>query len=109
MRGKSKEDRIKTVYGGGGHVVILGAGASIAATKRNPELTGKRLPSMNDFIDVVGLGDIVESLPIDLRASNFEDLYSKLHNNNPDSPAIKEIERRVYEYFKDMKLPNQPW
>jgi len=41
---KTKEDRIKTVYGGGGHVVILGAGASITSTFRNPEQTGKRLP-----------------------------------------------------------------
>jgi hypothetical protein len=61
---KTKEDRIKTVYGGGGHVVILGAGASIASTFRNPEANGKRLPSMNNFIDLVGLSDIVDSLPI---------------------------------------------
>lgn len=32
----TKEDRIKTVYGGGGHVVILGAGASIGHTA-NPQ------------------------------------------------------------------------
>src|SRR4051812_24061815 len=108
MPGKTKEDRVKTVFGGGGHVVILGAGASIASTMRNPELTGKRLPSMNDFIDVVGLRDIVESLPTNLRAANFEELYSKLHSDNPDSSEIKEIERRVYEYFSGMKLPNEP-
>ena len=38
MKELTKEDRIKTVYSGGGHVVILGAGASIASTLRNPEL-----------------------------------------------------------------------
>src|ERR1035437_8978899 len=108
MTGKTKEDRVKTVFGGGGHVVILGAGASIAATKRNPELTGKKLPSMNDFIDVVGLHEIVDGLPPNLRATNFEELYSKLYNDNPNSPEIKEIEKRVYEYFKDMQLPNEP-
>ena len=52
-----------TVYGGGGHVVILGAGASIASTLRNPEPSGKQLPSMDNFIDVVGLSDIVDYLP----------------------------------------------
>lgn len=108
MKGKTKEDRIKTVFGGGGHVVILGAGASIAATKRNPELTGKKLPSMNDFIEVVGLRDIVESLPTKFRKTNFEELYSNLHNNNPDSSSIKEIEKRVYDHFADMKLPDEP-
>jgi len=37
---KTKEDRIITVMGGGGHVVILGAGASIASTFRDNELRG---------------------------------------------------------------------
>jgi len=105
MNGKTKEDRIKTVYGGGGHVVILGAGASIASTFRNPELNGKRLPSMDNFIELVGLTDIVESLPKKLRAKNFEQLYNNLHKVNPQSNEILEIESIVYDYFKDMKLP----
>lgn len=103
---KTKEDRIKTVYGGGGHVVILGAGASIASTCRNPEPNGKQLPSMDNFIDVVGLSDIVKSLPEKLRAKNFEQLYTNLHNFNPKSNEILEIQKRVYDYFKDMKLPD---
>lgn len=106
--GKTKEDRIKTVFGGGGHVVILGAGASIAATIRDGEATGKKLPSMDNFIDIVGLKDIIKKLPDNLKAKNFEDLYSKLHNDNPTSDEILEIEKRVTEYFKDMKLPNKP-
>lgn len=108
MIGLTKEDRIRTVFGGGGHVVILGAGASIAATMRNPELNGKKLPSMNDFIDVVGLRDIVDCLPETLKTNNFEELYSKLYSDNPDSSTIKEIESRVYSYFMDMELPNEP-
>ena len=76
--GHTKEDRIKKVYGGGGHVVILGAGASIAATKRNPLDDGKQLPSMDNFIEVVGLSDIVDALPEKFKIKNFETLYSKL-------------------------------
>jgi hypothetical protein len=102
---KTKEDRINTVFGGGGHVVILGAGASIASTFRNQEPNGKQLPSMDNFIEVVGLVDIVDSLPKNLKAKNFEKLYSNLHQDNPSSKEILEIESRVYEYFKDMKLP----
>ena len=34
---------------GGCHVVILGAGASIAATLRDPEIHGLKLPSMNNL------------------------------------------------------------
>lgn len=66
----TKDDRINTVMGGGGHVVILGAGASIASTIKNPEMNGKKLPSMDNFIEVVGLQDIVERLPEKLVASN---------------------------------------
>jgi len=103
----TKDDRIKTVYGGGGHIVILGAGASIASTLRNKEFSDKRLPSMDNFVELVGLSDIVESLPNHLQAKNFEELYSKLHNDNPNSKEILEIENRVYDYFKEMKLPNE--
>ena len=103
----TKEDRIKTVFGGGRHVVIIGAGASIASTLRNSEISGKQLPSMNNFIDVLKLNDIVDSIPKDLRANNFEILYSNLYDHNKDSYEIKEIERRVYDYFKDMRLPDE--
>ena len=103
----TKDDRVKTVYGGGGHVVIIGAGASIATTIRNPEVNGKQLPSMDNFVQLVGLTDIVETLPEKLQAKNFEELYSKLHNDNPKSDEIKEIEKRVYDYFHDMELPDE--
>jgi|SRR5690554_4033165 len=94
--------------GGGGHVVILGAGASIASTFRNPEMNGKQLPSMDNFIEVVGLQDVVSAVPEKLRAKNFEQLYSNLHEDNPESDEIKEIESRVQEYFGDMRLPEEP-
>jgi hypothetical protein len=105
--GLTKEDRINTVYGGGGHVVILGAGASIAATIRNPLKDGRELPAMNNFIKVVGLDDIVKRVPKNLRSRNFETLFSNLYENSPDSSIIKEIEQRIYHYFSDMKLPEE--
>lgn len=90
--GLSREDRVNTVFGGGGHVVILGAGASIASTFRNQELNKKQLPSMANFIEVVGLQDIVEQIPENLRATNFEELYSNLHEANPLPATIKKEE-----------------
>jgi hypothetical protein len=94
--------------GGGGHVVILGTGAIIASSYRNSELHGKKLPSMENFIDLVCLNDIVQTLPKHLLAQNFEELNSKLHKDNPQSDKILEIERKIYDYFKDMQLPNEP-
>lgn len=103
--GHTVTDRINTVYAGGGHVVILGAGASIASSLRNPEPSGKKLPSMNNLIQVVGLEDIVESVPANLRSENFEVLYSNLFNQNPNSAQIIEIQKRVHNYFSEMRLP----
>lgn len=104
----TREEGINQVYGGGGHVVILGAGASIASTIRNPEKNGKQLPSMDNFVDVVGLTDLVALVPEKLKATNFETLYTNLHNENPNSELLREIERRIKLYFGDMKLPDEP-
>jgi hypothetical protein len=104
----NKEDRIRTVFNGGNHVVILGAGASIASTYRNAEVGGKKLPSMDNFNDIVGLNDVVNKLPKDFQLKNFEALYSKLHQNDAKSNEIRIIEDRVRKYFSEMKLPDVP-
>jgi hypothetical protein len=99
----TKEEGIKTVYGGYSHVVILGAGASIAATRHNPERSGKKLPSMDDFIEVVGLKDVLGSA-----TGNFEAIYSHLYDEDPESAKVKEVESRVWDYFADLRLPVTP-
>lgn len=107
MLGLTKQDRIDTVYGGGGHVVILGAGASLASSLRNPLPDGKLLPSMDNLIDVVGLTEIVKKVPGNLYSNNFEKLYSNLYESNIDPSLLKEIDGQVYNYFKSMKLPEE--
>lgn len=57
------------------HVVILGAGASLA-TLPDGDLNGKRLPIMNNLINIVGLEDLVSQFG---KTSNFEDVYSELY------------------------------
>jgi hypothetical protein len=63
---------------------------------------------MDNFIEIVGLQDIIDKLPKDLRSTNFEKLYSKVHNTLPNSDEIHEIEKRVRVYFSDMSLPEEP-
>ena len=108
MAGITKEEGINQVYGGGGHVVLLGAGSSIASTYRNGERSGKKLPSMDNFVDIVGLHDLIKEIPEKLLASNFEKLYGNLHSDNPNSGIIKEIEERIKTYFGNMELPDEP-
>ena len=70
---------------GGSHVVILGAGASIASTLRNPEIHGLKLPSMNDLPDVVGLNEILSKFPCELICDNFEATYSNITEHDPNN------------------------
>ncbi len=57
----TKEDRIRTIYGRGRHVVINGAGASIASKIRKSVMSVIKPPSKNNFIDVLKINDIVDS------------------------------------------------
>lgn len=76
----TREDEINRVHRNGTHVVILGAGASIASTIKNPEKNGKSLPAMNNLIQILGMEDIVGCLPKELMdlSADFEKFYSKL-------------------------------
>jgi hypothetical protein len=107
MPGLSIEQGINQVMGGR-HIVILGAGASIASANRNAERNGKTLPSMMNFIDVVGLRDIYTDVPAELKSENFETLFGNLYANDPDSPFLRVIQERIQEYFGKMQLPVEP-
>ncbi|WP_151087970.1 hypothetical protein [Hymenobacter baengnokdamensis] len=104
----TRQDEIDRVYNNKPHVVLLGAGASIAATIRNPEPGGKRLPSMYSIADVVGLQDIIAKLPPHIVDPNFEKLYSTLYDEMPKSPLLEVINHRIYQYFSKMTLPPEP-
>lgn len=93
---------------GGCHVVILGAGASIAATLRNPEAHGLQLPSMNNLPDVVGLNGVLSHFPQELIQENFEATYSNIAEHAPDSPYLKVMNDLIYSYFSSMELPLKP-
>ncbi len=95
-------------FRGGGHIVILGAGASIASTIQDPEKNGKRLPSMNDLPVVIPMKDLVSRVPVHLSSNNFETLYSNLYREDPDNPILREMKSRVYEYFSSLSLPDKP-
>jgi len=106
--GHTKQHRIEKVGNGGGHIVILGAGASVAATLRDPLPNGKRLPLMKNFIKVVGLQDIIMQVPEHLQSENFETLYSNLWMDDSMKEIVSKIDEKVYSYFKDLQLPDKP-
>jgi hypothetical protein len=102
-----RAEGIQRVNEGPMHVVILGAGASIATTLRNREPSGRELPSMDNLVEVVGLKELVADLDIPER-SNFEEIYSTLHKRDSEAESLKRIEARIRDYFTKMSLPEAP-
>jgi len=89
------------------HIVILGAGASVAALP-NGDANGKRMPTMDNLIEMLGLEPVLERGGVKNQHRNFEDIYSELYENDPASQLLKEIEKIVYAYFDNLKLPEFP-
>src|ERR1043166_6927887 len=85
------------------HVVILGAGASLAAFPKG-DANGFRLPVMRNLASVVGLADLLpESSVGKENYGDFEGLYSRLALSHPG--LAQKINVRIAEYFGQMVLP----
>ena len=89
------------------HVVILGAGASVAAFP-DGDGNGKKLPVINNLIEILGINELLEKYSIDAAGKDFEELYSDLVVEGKENEAIKEIDRQVREYFGSLSLPDRP-
>jgi hypothetical protein len=103
----SAEEEINQIEVGKPHVVILGAGASYAAFP-NGDKNGKKLPLMNNFVETLGIEELVDRADIKTTSNNFEDIYSEIHKDPKLEPLRKELEKEVYNYFKGMVLPDEP-
>lgn len=62
------------------HVVILGAGASYAAFP-NGDMNGRKLPLMNNFVEILGLESLLARTRITFDTDNFEDIYDEIYKN----------------------------
>lgn len=103
----SSEKEIKQVEAGKPHVVILGAGASYAAFPEG-DRNGRKLPLMNNFLEVLDIEDLISRTGLSFASTNFEDIYSEIHKNPDLNDIRKELENVVYDYFQGMELPDQP-
>jgi hypothetical protein len=91
----------------GRHIVILGAGASVAAFP-DGDANGKRLPTMDNLIEMIGFDDLLERVGFKNIRRNFEEIYSELYEKDPAAPFLNEIEEIIYKYFDSLKLPELP-
>lgn len=96
----------KKTYFGKPHVVILGAGASLAAFP-DGDRYGSVLPLMNNLTEVLDLIKPLQQYGLDIK-QNFEDIYSELVIK-PELKILKDlVEKRVKDYFSILRLPDKP-
>lgn len=98
---------IKTQMNHSPHVVILGAGASIASTIRKPEKYGRSLPSMANLVEKLGLEPLISKYGLTYEGQNFEAFYDGLSRSGQCPELLTELEQAIYDYFADLKLPDE--
>ena len=104
----SVAEEIADVSIGRPHVVILGAGASFAACAQGDKF-GRKLPVMQNFVEVVGLQSLLEKYSVLYHSGeNFEEIYSSLCDNEAMGDALGEIENAIHDYFSKLRLPDYP-
>lgn len=89
------------------HVVLLGAGASIAAYHQWGR-KGPQLPSMQDLIEVLSLRDVIEEAGYNTAGLNFEAFYDDLSSSGKNEELRLLIESRVFDFFNTLQLPDEP-
>jgi len=87
------------------HVVILGAGASVAAIP-NGDKHGRKISVMDGFIDRLGMRDILSGANV--KSENLEEVYSELSEHPEYSEQKKQLEEAIWEYFSAFRIPDEP-
>lgn len=89
------------------HVVILGAGATIA-TIPNGDKHGNPCSVMHGFVKNLGLESILANVELRTQSDNIEDIYSELHERGDECKDVREqLEDAIFEYFSKLRLPNE--
>lgn len=89
------------------HVVILGAGASVA-TIPNGDKNGKRISVMNDFLNNLGLTNLLNGISLRTKSTNIEDIYSEISERSDLIEIKVKIEKEIYKYFSEIIIPDFP-
>lgn len=89
------------------HVVILGAGANLAALPHG-DARGMRLPLMRDLIGLLQLQPLLKKARVPLSPDEgFEELYDRIASAGRFDGVRRELEDRVKSYFADLELPER--
>ncbi|WP_064608100.1 hypothetical protein [Photobacterium sp. J15] len=89
------------------HVVLIGAGASVAAIPRGDK-NGRKSSVMDGFIEKLGMSEVIAKLNLVTNSNNLEDIYSELADREEYSDVRDVLDNRIREYFDEFEIPNEP-
>ena len=88
------------------HIVILGAGASLAAFP-NGDKKGRSLPLMESLVATLNLTDTLKGYRLD-GLDNFEALYDSIYRDPAKAKLKAIVEDKIQRYFYEMKISSAP-
>ncbi len=89
------------------HVVIVGAGASIAACRIDKN--GKEVPVLKNIHKILGLTDELKKYNFsDEQMEDFEKLFSDINEKVEYKDLQEKLEYEVCDYFSKLQLPDEP-
>jgi ribosomal protein L40E len=89
------------------HVVILGAGATMACIP-NGDKYGRMCSVMDGFIEKMGLKPILDNISLRTTSKNLESIYSEL-DSRPECADVKEkLEQCIINQLSMLELPDCP-
>ena len=89
------------------HVVIVGAGASIAACEIDKN--GKKVPLLKNIHNILGLTDELKKYNFsDEQMENFEKLFSDINGKSEYRDLQEKLEYEVCDYFSKLQIPDEP-
>lgn len=88
------------------HVVILGAGASLAAFPKG-DRNGNILPTLNNIVEIIGIAPYLKELGIHLPVNDFEAVFDELNKKYPNNTTFAKIKEQIYNYFSSLVLPDK--
>lgn len=89
------------------HVVILGAGASVA-TIPNGDRHGRKTSVMDGFLETLGMNEIIANLKLSTKSDNLEDIYSELAERTEHESVKSQLDSRIRSHFGLLEIPESP-
>lgn len=89
------------------HVVLMGAGASVAAIP-NGDKNGMKTSVMDGFIKKLGMSEIIANLNLETRSDNLEDIYAEIASKPEYENVRKTLDESIRDYFSSFEIPDEP-